>query len=726
MMALCAPIDLNYSKLNYTAMKHFNLLKTTLLLCALIVGSLSSWADDILFSDNFNDLTNGNSTSTSGQSTTVSSRTGWTTLTNVYQAGGSIKLGTGKNTGSLKTSNTYNTSGKTCHIKIKVKGWSSVEGDIKVTPTTGTAQTKSYTAIMSSSFEELDFVFTDGGASTAYTIATTAKRAFIDEVTIYTETSSISSLSVLSAPSKTRYEIGETLDMSGFVLDADGAEISAGYSMSIDATPITNGATLSSAGKKSITVSYGGKEVIQNISVGAVTSIAVTTPPTKTSYDTGDSFDATGMVVTASLSTGEVSEPDTWTREVTGYTVDLDDNLVPANTAATITYASKTTTQPITVTDVAVSDVSLKTSTTIEKGKTETLIPAFTPANATNKNVTWESDNTSVATVEGGVVTAVAAGTATITVTTEDGDKTATCEVTVVNQKGGKDAPYTVAEVRNGGAAGKSNVWVKGYIVGSWKNNAFNSSDLVNSNLALADNYDSNTTIPVELTNGSGLRTDWGPSSNQYKVGVMQILVKGNGQDYFGSKAIKGASEIEAIAEAITVTSAGFSTWASDFGLDFSGLDVKAYKATVSGTTITFDKVTEVPAGEGVLLQGEGTFEVPVKSVDAWADDDNAFVRGTGAAVATGDGPYNYILNKVNGVVGFYKANGQTVAKNRAYLQSTTAATRISLNFDEETTGVSEVGKSDANNKVFDLQGRHIAQPTKGLYIMNGRKVLVK
>ena len=46
MIALSAPIDLNYSKLNYTAMKHFNLLKTTLLLCALIVGSLSSWATE--------------------------------------------------------------------------------------------------------------------------------------------------------------------------------------------------------------------------------------------------------------------------------------------------------------------------------------------------------------------------------------------------------------------------------------------------------------------------------------------------------------------------------------------------------------------------------------------------------------------------------------------------------------------------------------------------------
>ena len=197
---------------------------------------------------------------------------------------------------------------------------------------------------------------------------------------------------------------------------------------------------------------------------------------------------------------------------------------------------------------------------------------------------------------------------------------------------------------------------------------------------------------------------------------------KDNGNVGLGNITLKGT-------ESVSITAAGFATYASDKALDYSSVTgLKAYKATVSGTTITFEKVSTVPAGEGVLLQGdEGTYDVlHAVGVTPWADDDNAFVRGTGAAVATGDGPYNYILNKVNGVVGFYKANGQTVAKNRAYLQSTTAAARISLNFDEETTGISEVAKSDVNNKVFDLQGRHIAQPTKGLYIMNGRKVLVK
>lgn len=72
------------------------------------------------------------------------------------------------------------------------------------------------------------------------------------------------------------------------------------------------------------------------------------------------------------------------------------------------------------------------TEATLEIGDTETLKVTVTPANATNKKVTWSSSNDKIASVNAkGVVTAVAAGTATITVTTEDGEKTATCEVTV-------------------------------------------------------------------------------------------------------------------------------------------------------------------------------------------------------------------------------------------------------------------------------------------------------
>ena len=83
--------------------------------------------------------------------------------------------------------------------------------------------------------------------------------------------------------------------------------------------------------------------------------------------------------------------------------------------------------------NVPVTSVSLnKDSLTLGVGSEETLTASITPGNATNQNVTWSSDDTSVATVDAtGKVNAMGAGTATITVTTADGGKTATCTVTV-------------------------------------------------------------------------------------------------------------------------------------------------------------------------------------------------------------------------------------------------------------------------------------------------------
>ena len=79
---------------------------------------------------------------------------------------------------------------------------------------------------------------------------------------------------------------------------------------------------------------------------------------------------------------------------------------------------------------VPVTSVTLdKTSLTLTEGDTQTLTATVKPDNATDKTVTWTSSNTSVAKVEGGKVTAVAQGTATITA--KAGDKTATCAVTV-------------------------------------------------------------------------------------------------------------------------------------------------------------------------------------------------------------------------------------------------------------------------------------------------------
>ena len=90
---------------------------------------------------------------------------------------------------------------------------------------------------------------------------------------------------------------------------------------------------------------------------------------------------------------------------------------------------------------IPVTGVSLNTTNSnLDSGKTLSLLATVVPATATNKNVIWSSSKTTVATVSTtGVVTGKAAGTATITVTTADGSKTATCVVTVKNTVGIKE-----------------------------------------------------------------------------------------------------------------------------------------------------------------------------------------------------------------------------------------------------------------------------------------------
>lgn len=97
------------------------------------------------------------------------------------------------------------------------------------------------------------------------------------------------------------------------------------------------------------------------------------------------------------------------------------------------------TIQVVTPTIISVTGITVTpTTATVRVGNTTTLIETVAPANATNKSVTWASNNESIATVANGVVTGVAEGTATITATTVDGSFTANCTVTVESAISGK------------------------------------------------------------------------------------------------------------------------------------------------------------------------------------------------------------------------------------------------------------------------------------------------
>ena len=188
---------------------------------------------------------------------------------------------------------------------------------------------------------------------------------------------------------------------------------------------IVNGGTLTGGDKITGTVKYAPAITTKSLPNGTVgTAYSQTLAATGSDTSTW-SIESGSLPAGLSLneSTGEITGTPTAAGTST-FTVKANNNYGSDSKSLSITISAQT--------NVPVTGVSLnKTELTLTEGNIETLTATITPDNATNKNVTWSSDTPSVASVNNGVVTAVAPGTATITVTTEDGSKTATCAVTV-------------------------------------------------------------------------------------------------------------------------------------------------------------------------------------------------------------------------------------------------------------------------------------------------------
>ncbi len=196
---------------------------------------------------------------------------------------------------------------------------------------------------------------------------------------------------------------------------------------------------------------------------------------------------------------------------------------------------------------------------------------------------------------------------------------------------------------------------------------------------------------------------------------------------------------VELKALPATLGSNGYATFASPYALDLTTANlpsgVTAYKASVSGTTVTFTTLNQtVPANTGVLLKGTGTVNIPVAATGT-AVEGNDFLVNEGGTTFAGDAScYYFGLVKNSNPLTFRKFDPSAIAipADKAYLKvlkgSVDASRGLEFVFDDEVTGVNEVRsqKEDVRSEWFDLQGRKVAQPQKGLYIVNGRKVVVK
>lgn len=183
-----------------------------------------------------------------------------------------------------------------------------------------------------------------------------------------------------------------------------------------------------------------------------------------------------------------------------------------------------------------------------------------------------------------------------------------------------------------------------------------------------------------------------------------------------------------------------YATFCRDFDVDFSAADgLKAGVAlsdVLDGDQLTFTLKSSVPAGTGVLLNGTAGTPYTLKIAEsAPAEVEGNLLKGvvydTTIPQTENEGSKtNFVLN--SGVFKKVNANApyNMVGAGKAYLQLSTPsspARSISISFDVETTGFSIIpDKGIKVNGYYNLHGQRVSQPTKGLYIINGKKVIVK
>ena len=209
-----------------------------------------------------------------------------------------------------------------------------------------------------------------------------------------------------------------------------------------------------------------------------------------------------------------------------------------------------------------------------------------------------------------------------------------------------------------------------------------------------------------------------------------------NEELYFFLTTDHGYLSIQSL-ETKAVTAAGWATYCSPYALDLEHATGLTDAFIVTGgdngvLTKTSVKDGTVPANTGLLLKAdEGTVTMPIVGASTTNVSANKLMGTTEIFNLAANDGYVLMETGTNGL-GFYQnANAFTVGANTAYLPADFAGgapAREFFSLDDDATAISEAKSQQpmANGLFFDLQGRKVAQPQKGLYIVNGKKVVMK
>lgn len=362
--------------------------------------------------------------------------------------------------------------------------------------------------------------------------------------------------------------------------------------------------------------------------------------------------------------------------------------------------------------------------------------PILTKSASYEGNITYSSSNTDVAEVnsETGAVIIKAAGCAKISATASAHGTFTTDEtfytIRVLGGDGSSATPYTVGDVLNGFVFPDNTKYVQGYVAGYFSDrNTLSTTAASSDNVAISDikgetAYDKTLIVSLNTTQ----QADYGLGSHADMIGS-QLIIKGRLGLYMAAYGFSDAV-ICSVLRDVTIGSTQFATYGSTFATDFSSSPVRAYSAGVSGGKVELSLITDgiVPANQGTILYcaTPGTYAVPVTTETGTCSD-------TGLGISDGSsatGSNLYVLASRSDTVGFYRwTSDSSLPKGRVYLDASAGAPEYLAFSFGQTTDVERVTPARPKvdeGTVYNLQGQRVERPVRGLYIMGGRKVLVK
>ena len=182
----------------------------------------------------------------------------------------------------------------------------------------------------------------------------------------------------------------------------------------------------------------------------------------------------------------------------------------------------------------------------------------------------------------------------------------------------------------------------------------------------------------------------------------------------------------------VEISAVGWATLFTPYALDFSGVEgLTAYTASVSENSVTLTEVSDVPANTGVVLKGDAnTYNIPLAASSNTAQGD---LKGspTWATVYNAESGYTYYILTKDGEndAEFNPVNSGEIAAGKAYLRiaNSTPSRSLTIVFND-ATGISSMQHDECTlqNEVYNLNGQRIVQPRKGLYIVNGKKTVIR